>query len=236
MFVWSSVQSVKIDCLYESGNWMFIGSVYTCIVKNKQIFSTGQRLIIDSALGVHENNKTDDDVTMILISYVTNLKFFPKNIDKVFRSLTAISIVNAHLEELTEEDLRPFPNLEFLHVSSNNLKRLVRDLFENNLQLKGIDLSGNQQLSHIAPHIFDKLEYLEALDVRGNNCKHVLWHWPHFRSGVLELGERINNGECSEDEEIIEDTEPIEEDSDIGMILFINFDLLCFSVLLSILI
>lgn len=67
-------------------------------------------------------------------------KFGAFNQDDVFR----ISIINDDLEELTDEDLRPYKHVRSL-------------MLENNQNLKKVDLSGNTSLQYICLGTCDNL-------------------------------------------------------------------------------
>ncbi|KAG5679119.1 hypothetical protein PVAND_008711 [Polypedilum vanderplanki] len=173
----SSVASVTIECNYT----MDYDEFYPCKVQNIDIFN-GDRLFIEKAVGKHDKRKTDDDVEALWIDDA-NTKFFPRNINNVFKNLVLISIRNSSLIEITSDDLKVFPQLKTLILFKNQIEVIREDTFKFNPNLEHIYLNYNK-ISHIEPKSFSGLENLNFLLLNGNVCK---FGYAEDREEVLEV-------------------------------------------------
>lgn len=95
-------------------------------------------------------------------------------------------VIGKHkISEITEDDLYPFPNLQYLYVPFNNLTRL--DHLERNIRLKFIDARYNRITDFDLTHQL----FLEELYLSGNNIQNldaVMNKLSHIRNlRVLDL-------------------------------------------------
>lgn len=185
----SAVCGVRIECSYVESE------LYGCGVQNVKIFN-GQRIKIDSAVGTHDDYKSNDDVEEIWIRSSPNLSLFPTNLEKVFKNLISISIYDSKLQQITQSDLKPFVNLKILQLHYNELKLLPENLFRFNPKLEEIYLNSNQ-ISHIDPNVFDGLANLKKLNLDGNKCK-VSFDTAYKRAAVVDIINRIRAGGCGQ--------------------------------------
>ncbi|KAG5680454.1 hypothetical protein PVAND_009962 [Polypedilum vanderplanki] len=185
--------SVTIKCnYYMSGNWPTYRRGYQCDVQNKEVF-TGERVTIENVEGNHENGKSDDDVKFFFIDSAY-LKYFPRNLENVFKNLELIFIQYSKLIEITSEDLKPFPKLKNFKLYENPIEVIREDLFIHNIELEVLDLYKNE-INHIYPKALSHLNKLRAIDLRGNVCEFDK-NQATTRSEVLEIIKKIEQGQC----------------------------------------
>lgn len=153
---------------------MSTGKAHTALEKVYYCTATGLEVnspitIVDGVEGTHENDKTNDDVKMLYMFSSPNMMFMPKGIEIYFGHLERLGITNTGLVAITQNDLKPFPNLLVLYLSGNKLTSLNSGLFNFNQKLKYIDFDDNK-LNSIAADIFDPILELEAIKLKGNVC------------------------------------------------------------------
>ncbi|KAG5679109.1 hypothetical protein PVAND_008701 [Polypedilum vanderplanki] len=167
----SSANFVTIVCSYCCDH---ANLSYTCSVQNLDVF-TDDRVNIEKAIGEHVEGKTDDDVTTFRIYNPANLKYFPRNVNNVFKNLIGIVIKNSNLEEITSEDLKVFPKLKLLELWFNQIKAISKGTFKFNPELEIIVLNNNK-ISVIEPKAFSNLPKLRMLSFYGNICELKVWY------------------------------------------------------------
>lgn len=89
--------------------------------------------------------------------------------EHVFPNLLGISIHSCELKEIHRENLKPFAQLESLHLSNNEISVLEHDLFKFNPKLVRIRVNGNQ-ISHVESSVFIDLKNLKSLNFINNLC------------------------------------------------------------------
>ncbi|KAG5679108.1 hypothetical protein PVAND_008700 [Polypedilum vanderplanki] len=183
----SLADSVTIKCRY----YLDYNNFYACNVMNAEVF-TGDRVSIEKAEGQHLEGKTNDDVESFWIFDASNLKFFPSNINNIFKNLINIRIMFTNIAEITSENLKVFPELKFLHFFRNQIEVIKEDTFKFNPKLEEIYMDNNK-ISHIDPKSFSELKSLEVLDLSGNVCS---LRWAENRDQVLEMVKKIEEGFC----------------------------------------
>ncbi|KAG5679116.1 hypothetical protein PVAND_008708 [Polypedilum vanderplanki] len=188
----SLVDSVTIQCNYDFVAISEIfGFLYTCKVQNIDIFN-GDRVRIEKAVGQHIIGKTDDDIEAFWIDNAPNLKFFPSNVNNVFRNLIFIKIYNSNLIKITSEDFKVFPKLKGLDLSRNQIKVIKEDTFKFNLKIEEIHLYENK-ISQIERKSFSNLLNLKELSLFGNICE---FNWIKTKTEVLEAVKKIEQNSC----------------------------------------
>lgn len=141
--------------------------VYYCTASGLEVNSS--ITIVDGISGLHEEDKTNDDVKMLYMFSSPNLMFMPKDIENYFGNLERLGVTNTGLVSIKQSDLKPFTNLLVLYMSGNKLASLDSGLFNFNQKLKYIDFDDNK-LNHIAADIFKPIMDLEAVSLKGNVC------------------------------------------------------------------
>ncbi|KAG5679612.1 hypothetical protein PVAND_009172 [Polypedilum vanderplanki] len=186
--------SVTMQCHYYMQRWWGTNSEYQyqCSVDNYEI-SFEERVFIEKAKGNHQSGKTNDDVKSFYI-HGGNLKYFPKNLQNVFKNLELIFIANSKLIEITSEDLRPFPKLKYFYLDKNPIEIIKEDLFVHNLELEVLYLVNNK-INHIEPKALSQLNKLRAIDLSNNVCKFDKTQ-AATKFEVLKIVKKIEQGQC----------------------------------------
>ncbi|KAG5679645.1 hypothetical protein PVAND_009202 [Polypedilum vanderplanki] len=186
--------TVTIECFYtmKEGYWQINREEYQCYVVNYQDFN-GSRVTIDKAVGNHTDGMTDDDVKFFTIQF-TNLKYFPRNLENVFKNLELIFIYDSKLVEITSEDLRPFPKLKYFFLEGNPIEVIKEDLFIHNPELEVLYFAYTK-ISHIDLNALSHLDKLRAFRFHNKVCKFDK-NEVETRSEVLKIVEKIEQGQC----------------------------------------
>ena len=171
---------MEIECNYSSTFWIN-GLKYTCnnvivsIIRvhnepNKTQYNTiiepGTR--IESFKGTHPAGKTNIDVEALLISG-TQIEYFPRGLSPTFPRLTNLVVGSCELIEISRKDFEGLGNLEFLDLTTNELKSLPNDLFVETPKLQWIFLK-SMKIERLSSKIFDPLnkKNLKVFSLSGN--------------------------------------------------------------------
>jgi hypothetical protein len=149
----------------------------------------------DDQIKVDAVNLTENSNLDVEKFYSDNFKWkkLPKNIEKVFKNINEIQIINAELPEVTKDDLEVFSKLINLWLYNNKLKYLREDVFASNLQLETIDLHANQ-ISHVDPRTFSHLNKLRLLRLERKVCQSL--SDALTRSFIVKMISEIENSSC----------------------------------------
>lgn len=165
-------ETIKLPCKYKVlKNKLENVKGYKCYVTGK--FEVKERGIAINGISRKDpdeypqpDNYKDFSILKIDLKLV---HYIPKGLNKYFGNLQTLDIISCELKEVTQEDLKVFPNLRFLNFQNNKIKNLEKDLFKFNLELEAIILSINN-IQYIHPNIVDHLTKLDLLDFGGNDC------------------------------------------------------------------
>lgn len=117
--------------------------------------------------GTHSQNKTIENVRSFGVGNRI-MHFMPNGLEKFFTNLILLDIYSTGLLEINKEDLEPFPDLNFLSLTNNELQTIDFDLFVYNPNLEMVLLWGNKiETVNDAFYILPKLRYLSF---RNNSC------------------------------------------------------------------
>lgn len=196
-----------MKCKFQSSNWSDGEVSYYCRVENNRIFNNS-RVKIDNVNGGHLKDKTDFDVKGLFISSISNVGFMPEYIQYYF-DLTKISIISSNLLEISQSDLKPFPNLHYLNLLDNSIKVIEADLFQFNPGMTHIFLNKNQ-ITSIEYGAFDGLFNIKNLNLKDNKCRNALTQ-STLKSDILIMISRIKAGDCMPVDKVIERFRNLEE-------------------------
>lgn len=191
----ATVSGANLTCQYHTGLIEDADqAVYYCEAVNQKIFD-GTRLSIDSVNGVHTSGKTNDDVTAIVLTGISNLNFMPRNLEKIFKNLISIKFDGSMLIDISKDDLKPFPNLKYFKADNSYLKVIEANLFQFNYELLVIWLR-TTPITHIHPNAFDGLDKLRVLRMTGiTNCPEYFLD-AVTKADVIRTIYRIKTGAC----------------------------------------
>jgi Leucine rich repeat len=162
-----AVHSTVLNCKFENYYWgSYTGSQYACILQNDLTISRDGK--VTGFTGQHQPGKSDADVKG-LHSEDKVVNFIPKDIDKLFPNIIALTWINGNISEISEDDFKPFPNLRVLWISTNKIEILEEHLFRHNPVLGEISLISNK-LKHIFVDTFSILKSLTYLYLDDNPC------------------------------------------------------------------
>lgn len=196
---------MDLKCKFETQYWSALNKIlYTCHVTSALISGIDNR-VIQSFTGVHEKDKTDNDVEAIFYEE-TEISFFPRGLHKIFPRLLAIRIYHCGLKELTKDDLEGLENLERLNLCENDLETLPSNLFEGMSKLKKIDFSGNE-LEFLSSNLFRPIMNNKLTSVSFCDNKNIdVFYNPGYSESVADLDALMNiideNCEMPEGEEV----------------------------------
>lgn len=131
--------NMEIECEYVT---LSSSKLYACKVLKASI--TTPHEVIVSVKGNHQHGKSNDDVTWVSFFNDSKIEYFPRNLQKIFPNLNDLRIQRCGLKEISHDDLVGLGKLNWLSLSSNQIKSLPDDLFENMPNLKKVFLRNNQ--------------------------------------------------------------------------------------------
>ena len=170
--LFGSSQSAYFQCRY------FSTKVYWCDVQNYVNITSLDSATVDSISGTHKAGYNNDNVEAFSANQIGQIYYFPRGLNKFFKNLKKISIINTGLKEIHQSDLKDFPKLKHLYLYYNNLTKIEENLFNYNPNLELISLSFNK-ISNINPNVFDKLKKLKNLYFNSNPCINMYaWNSP----------------------------------------------------------
>ena len=164
-----SSTAIVLDCSFNSNTgYAIIGKVYQCEVQNSLTVKSRDDLVIESAKGAHASLKTIDDVISFQ-AYNKGVEFFPRGLEKVFKSLRSIYIHFSKIQEVNQADLKPFPNLIYFQIRESEIRFIEDGTFDFNPNLEVIWLTGNK-IFHFDLNVFKNLIKISYLGLKSNVC------------------------------------------------------------------
>ncbi|CAG9811566.1 unnamed protein product [Chironomus riparius] len=123
--------------------------------------------LIDEIRGTHEENKTDEDVTIIETTFVSSAEYIPSIICDRFKNVEKL-FIQTGLEKIDTKALKSCKNLQHLNLFFNKIREISEDAFVENTELNYLDIRGNQ-LTTLHPKLFkNQNESLKTLHLQGN--------------------------------------------------------------------
>ncbi|KAG5668060.1 hypothetical protein PVAND_016016 [Polypedilum vanderplanki] len=182
------VSSTQISCKYSKTQQIFGSRFYQCEVKSIKPIITSP----GTKIKIHNINRPSETIKAIFIEKLT-INFFPSGIGTVFKKLEFISIINSHLKEIFNENLAPFNELRILVLSQNELSKIDRKTFNDNLKLEVINLSDNK-IQFIDPNAFDGLTNLNLLFLENNFCIDKVYQ---MTQGIQNIARKDFEAKCA---------------------------------------
>lgn len=156
---------VELDCKFRDVTYNTVGTLFTCDHKSTTRFEKSGTMIYRMNAENFEN-KTNDKV-FAFNSFNGGFEKFPRNLNEIFPRLKAIRIFKGFLTEISQQELRKFPELEHLDLDENKIQVIEVDLFKFNTRIKIIWL-GNNTLKSFEVESMKKLNHLKQIDARPN--------------------------------------------------------------------
>ncbi|KAL7023592.1 hypothetical protein ACKWTF_012697 [Chironomus riparius] len=167
--LFGSSQSTSLHCSFSYGGFGTLYPIYVCHLMSIVNMTSPDAAQVDGISGLHHAGFNNDDVGVFHNFGRATMHYFPSGLDKMFKNLRAIQIMNSGLKKVHVSDLKPFHNLVDLCLFSNELEVLEENLFEFNPNLEYINLNANK-ITYIDPNVFDKLTKLRILSLAINPC------------------------------------------------------------------
>ena len=171
IFVASS-RAIILDCEFNFFGWRLVGNIYSCIDFQLNNSVNDTSINITEVRGQHIQGLTNEDVNGLGIYYATSLNHFPKNIEAFFPKLTVIMILDGNLASVSADDIKPFPNLKLLSLSSHQIVTLDGDLFKHTPKVQGI-FFGNNLITNVGHNFLAGLNDLVLVEIQRNPCINV---------------------------------------------------------------
>lgn len=147
--------------------------------------------------GKHNVNKLDGDVESVIFNSTSNTSNIPAIICEKFRNLKNIRIIINGLTEIHDYSLANCKNLEGFFIESYNLKKVYKNAFSKNLQLKYLEISGSEILSSFPANTFPNTgNKLTSLDLSSNKINILKPEWFQNLSNLTSLN--LYNNEIEE--------------------------------------
>lgn len=146
-----------IKCIFTVVFWPSAGFCYHC---RAHIVSTYNPLELTGVQGNHFWGQNNNKVSSLSMAG-ENAPNILKNIDSFFPNLVAIDWCDTKLQHISATDLKQFPNLKVLSVSSNEITSLESHVFSNTKKLKSIYFDKNQ-LKSVGEGVFSGSSNLEV--------------------------------------------------------------------------
>jgi len=164
-----SFEAVDLECNFNIGpDYGAVGPIYRCEVKTNLNIKSPEDAIINAISGTHMSGKTNDDVlTFDAMSKI--IDYFPKGLEKWFKNLKAIRMLNGRLKQISQSDLKPFPNLVYLEIQNTDIQILEDDLFTNHPNIQVVWLLSNK-IFHVGKNVFNNMNDITWLGFESNPC------------------------------------------------------------------
>ncbi|KAL7013482.1 hypothetical protein ACKWTF_015418 [Chironomus riparius] len=163
-----SMQSIDINCTYNTSVYYYLGEIYQCEVQYDLWIASKELAVISLVNDDHKSGKSNDDV-LSFHAFSKHLIYFPRGLEKIFKNLKRIGILSDFIKEISQEDLKPYPQLVTLNLVNNDILILEEGTFAYNPDLAVVDLENNKLL-HIDPGVFSTVSKLIRLFLASNTC------------------------------------------------------------------
>ena len=95
--------------------------------------------------------------------------YLPKGFGRFFPNLVRLTVYGSELKSLSQNDLKSLTQLQIIDVSMNDLEFLDDDLFEFNSKLTHVNFTSNK-LKYVGENSFNNLKNLKQIDLNSNLC------------------------------------------------------------------
>lgn len=172
----SPAYSASISCEFVNKSWGIDFTIYTCeafAVQNPEVDE------VTEILGDHLTGLSNDDVVAFSEIDYRLFSKVPRDLERFFPNLVALRLQWTGLTTLSSEELAPWPNLEYLDVSINDIEELDADLFQYSPKLRWISFEGNSILK-VGIGLLSSLNELTYINFLNNPCINVQAYTPEL--------------------------------------------------------
>lgn len=185
VIVLSTAGAIEFNCHFDYETFDNFARVYTC----QPTITLTNFTTLEKVTGTHQPGHSNDDVEyMFVFSYSIHLPVFPRGLEFFFKNLRALQFSNIFMLAISAEDLKPFPQLEYLHLYGNSITSLDGDLFSHNPRMQYFSIVSNR-IEHIGHDMVTSLNELNFLNLAGNNCINKI---AETRAAVEELAPQLS--------------------------------------------
>lgn len=163
--IFSVSNSLNLECKFDNNFWVITGPLYTCA---GTAVSTDETFNVTKVSNSHLQGKKNSDVNGFFI-FTQPITRMPSNINKFFSNIRAIHLKETKINQLTIEDLRPFPKLEVFACWHSEIETLDGDVFKYNTLLQHLNLNNNL-ITNIGPNLLTPLSILHQFSIESNLC------------------------------------------------------------------
>ena len=166
--------------------------MYSCQIDELSANETSE---LKTVTGEHKPGMSNENVTSLFINDA-KLSRLPKKIDIFFPNLQSLDVIRSGLKKITRDDISVFKNLQRLSLNSNALTTLDSDVFESNLDLLVIDVSGNKD-TKILKNVFKPLNACKTEKIEILKLKKEVSDFKEKDAETIKISSRIFD-ECEE--------------------------------------
>jgi len=165
----SQAQAITLTCTYSNSGYSgYAGTKYYCVASG--FYVTTRNQVVTGVTGSHTvSGYTNAQVTAMYIASQA-CYYLPSGLGNFFPNLLSLEFNSAQLKEITKNDLRQFPKLQYFVIMSNQIEQLEKDLFMYNPEITTIRIQNNAQLKRIHPEITLPLKKLSSTTFSGNHA------------------------------------------------------------------
>jgi hypothetical protein len=154
-----------LNCTYHTHAWPGLGNIYWCdaiVVRlngGKDVTGVTQN---------HARGRSNDDVKLI---HFTNqpIDFLPREINKRFKNIQALRMVNTNLKYISKFDLQQFPDLRHIRLGGNPIEEIESDLFSSTPRVHYIEFDYNR-IKNVGSNLFRNLSEIFTVHFIENPC------------------------------------------------------------------
>ena len=179
------MESFDLKCEVKESEWEYIEEIEYCYAQNVNITSRNQEI-------TSVNGRTEPTSLEGLWINFQTAHYLPTGIDKFFPNLLGLDVQGSKLKSVTQDDLKPLTQLEYVSFWKNDLESLDGDLFKFNSKLQYVAFFNNK-LNYVGENLLSNLKDLKECVFNFNPC--ISAH-AHRSSQIPELVDIIKT-ECS---------------------------------------
>ncbi|KAL7043532.1 hypothetical protein ACKWTF_001562 [Chironomus riparius] len=161
------ISPINIQCKFTNVSYWSLSEGYSCEVQNILNITSYDLATITNISGDHMKHRSNSDEMCFYASNKTTV-YLLRGIERFFKNLIGIFIIQNGLKYIQRDDFKPFPNLTNIDFFGNEIEVLEDDLFMYNSKLNSISFDANP-LIHIGWNVFGYLLDLHSLVFF--NCK-----------------------------------------------------------------